>query len=135
MKYEASFNTEFNHWLKNVWKKTGAFELKYTKTDSLPFRSVQPHQLAALIAVRKQTFVFKIPDAGWQNPFDCFCLRKEPAYVVIKYPEFFCLIHTSIFAWEKDHSKRKSLTSERARQIAEIIVENRKKPKTGIIKM
>jgi hypothetical protein len=118
MKREAKFNTTFNHWLKNVYKKTGAFELKQTKSDSLPFSDVKPHQLEALQAVRHNTFVYKIPDLGLQNPFDCFCLTEQPAYVVVKYPKFFCLISVDSFVLESQKSKRKSLTSARAKDIA-----------------
>ena len=118
MKREAKFNTTFNHWLKNVYKKTGAFELKQTKSDSLPFSDVKPHQIEALQAVRHNTFVYKIPDLGLQNPFDCFCLTEQPAYVVVKYPKFFCLISVDSFVLESQKSKRKSLTSARAKDIA-----------------
>lgn len=119
---EKDFQTTFNHWVKAVHKKTGAFELKQTKTDSLPFSAVAPHQEHALINVKKGTLVYKIPDVGYQNPFDCFSMTNEDAYVVVKYPKFFVLI--DIFDWlnEKERSTRKSLNSERAKEIATIIV-------------
>ena len=60
-KKEANFQTTFNHWLKNVYKRTGAFELKQTQTDSLPFSDVQEHQIQALQAVRHGT--------GWYRYF------------------------------------------------------------------
>lgn len=122
MKREANFQITFNHWLKNVYKRTGAFELKQTKTDSIPFSSVEVHQIQALQAVRHSTFVFKIPDAGYQNPYDCYCMTEQPAYVVIKYPESFCLITIDQFVLESEQSKRRSLTSKRAREIAFLVV-------------
>lgn len=122
MKREASFQTTFNHWLKEVWKKTGVFELKQTQTDSLPFSTVEIHQTAALQQVRHGTFVFKIPDAGYQNPFDCFCLTQQPAYIVIKYPLCFVLISVDAFIQENQISKRRSLTSKRAKSIAHLVV-------------
>ena len=118
MKREAKFNTTFNHWLKLVYKKTGAFELKQTKTDSLPFSDVKPHQIEALQAVRHQTFVYKIPDLGLQNPFDCYCMTEQPAYVVIRYPKGFVLIPIDTFVLESQRSKRRSLTWQRAQDIA-----------------
>lgn len=121
MKREANFQTTFNHWLK---------------------------------AVHKQIFVFKIPDCGFQNPFDAFsvdangkfsawelkqtktnslsfslvvdhqvnALKRVKGFVVIKYPKFFCLIDILDWCNEVERSDRKSLTSERAKEIATIIV-------------
>ena len=121
-KLEAKHQTRFNHWCKNVFKRTAAFELKQTQTDSLPFSSVQPHQIDALLAVREGVFVWKIPDAGYQNPYDSFCMVNEQAYVVIFYPKSFELIPINNFLFEKEKSKRKSLTYERARAISTISV-------------
>lgn len=122
MKREANFQTTFNHWLKAVHKKTGAFELKQTKGNALPFCAVVPHQVQALLQVKNGTLVFKIPDSGYQNPFDGFSLTRENAFVVIKYPDFFCLIDILDWCNEVERSDRKSLTSERAKEIATIIV-------------
>ncbi len=121
-KREANFNTTFNHWLKEVYRKTACFELKQTQTDSLPFSALQDHQAQSLLQARWETFVFKIPDAGYQNPFDCFSLCGVPAYVVIKYPDFFCLIDIETFQLESSKSKRRSLTAVRAKEIATIVV-------------
>lgn len=123
MKREANFQTTFNHWLKNVYKKTAAFELKQTKTDSIPFSAVVPHQIASLEQVRHGTFVFKIPDAGYQNPFDCFCMTEMPAYVVIKYPKGVVIIPIDTFVLESKRSKRRSLTWDRAKQLSTITVD------------
>lgn len=118
MKHEANFQTTFNHWLKNVYKHTGAFELKQTKTDTLPFNAVVEHQRQALLATRHSTFVYKIPDLGLQNPYDCFCMTEMPAYVVLRYPKFFCLIPIDIFLLEEQRSKRKSLVGSRAKELS-----------------
>ncbi len=123
MKHEASFNSYFNKWLKNVHKKTGAYELKQTKGNSLPFDAVVPHQVAALLQVKHGVFVFKIPDAGYQNPYDCYSMVKQPAYVVIKYPDFFCLIDIDDWVVEEGLLERRSLTSSRAREISTVVVE------------
>ena len=122
MKREANFQTTFNHYLKSVHKKTGAFELKQTKTNSIAFDLVVPHQEQALLNVKNGTFVYKIPDMGFQNPFDCFCMVSEDAFVVIKYPDFFCMIDINDWVQEKKISGRKSLTSTRAKEIATVIV-------------
>ena len=121
MKKEAKFNTFFNHWLKEVYKKTGAYELKQVE-HMMPFDAVVPHQILALQNVRHNTFVWKIPDAGYQNPFDTFCLNEMPAYVVIKFKSFFVLIDVDTFVLEKKRSARKSLLASRAQEIATVTV-------------
>lgn len=122
MKREAAFNTLFNKWLKNVYKKTGAFELKQTQTNSLPFNAVVDHQEQALMNAKWGVLVYKIPDAGYQNPFDCFVLSGVPAYVVIKYPNVVCVIDIDMFSTEKALSQRRSLTSEKAVELAEFTI-------------
>ncbi len=119
MKREANFQTTFNHWLKNVYKKTGAFELKQCET-SLPFSAVVPHQIEALQAVRHSTFVHKIPDLGLQNPFDVYCLTEQPAYIVIKYTKGVSIIPIDTFVLESKRSKRRSLTWERSQELSTV---------------
>lgn len=109
-KREANFQTTFNHWLKNVYKHTGAFELKQTKTDTLPFNAVVEHQRQALLATRHSTFVYKIPDLGLQNPYDCYCMTEMPAYIVIKFKSGVAIIPIDTFLLAEKRSKRKSLT-------------------------
>ncbi len=124
MKKEAKFQTLFNKWVREVFKKTACFELKQVEGDSLPFSDVQVHQVEALHNAKHGVLVHKIPDVGYQNPFDSFCLTATPAYIVIKFPEFFCLIDIDTFIEERDVlSSRKSLTSERAWEIADKIQE------------
>lgn len=119
---EKNFQTTFNHWVKNVYRKTAAFELKQTKTNSLAFSSVVEHQVQALYNVRNGILVYKIPDVGYENPFDSFALYQTPAFVVIKYPSFFCMIDINDWINEVKISDRKSLTDKRAREIATFIV-------------
>lgn len=118
MKREAKKQTTFNHWVKEVYKKTAAFELKQTQGPSIPFSDVKDHQVAALLAVKEGTFVWKIPDCGFQNPFDSFCMTKCPAYVVIFYPLSAEIIPIEGFILERERSKRKSLTYDRAKAIS-----------------
>jgi hypothetical protein len=122
MRIEARCQTKFNHWVKNVFKKTAAFELKQTQTDSIPFSDVKPHQVDALLAVREGNFVWKIPDAGFQNPFDSFSMYNEQAFVVIFFKKSFEMIPITGFILERDRSPRKSLTYERAKAISTISV-------------
>ncbi len=120
---EKDFQTRFNHWLKARWKKTGAFELKLTKTDSIPFSAVKPHQIAALKAAKHGVLAYKIADVGLaQKPFDCFCFAGVPAFVVIQFPGAAYGIDVDVFTEESRISDRRSLTEERARVIHSFIV-------------
>lgn len=123
MKHEAKFQTFFNRWLKNNYKRSGVFELKQTKSDSIPFSVLVQHQEDALWNTKHNKIVFKIPDGSFSpSPFDCFCLVQEMAFVVVKYPKFFCMIDIDDWIKEKKKSKRKSLTSERAKVLSELTV-------------
>lgn len=117
---EKDFQSTFNKWLKTTYKESGVFELKLTHSDSLPFSAVQPHQELALWHTQHNQLVYKIPDVGFQNPFDCVSLVEIPAYVVVRYPEFFCLINIDTWQKEAKLSKRKSLTASRAKEICTV---------------
>jgi len=115
---EKDFQSLFNKWVKNVYKKTAVFELKQTTKDSIPFSDVAPHQIEALQSARHRGFVFKIPDCGYQSPFDAFAVFGVPAFVVIKYPKRTEMISIDSFLLERERSKRKSLTADRAHEIS-----------------
>lgn len=80
---EASRTTLFLKYSKHFLNYTYAFEAKICKDPSLPFSDVVDHQIANLYQAKHSIWNFKIPDAGWQNPFDGLQLRMVPAYVVI----------------------------------------------------
>lgn len=113
----------FNKWSKYHLNESAAFELKVSPSTSLSFKAVQPHQEAALLASKHTKCIFKIPDAGWQNPFDSFMLAGAGAYIVIMFSsktrgkKDFVMIDIDAWMKEKESSKRKSLTEERALQI------------------
>ena len=119
---EADFGLKFRDWLLKVHKQTGIYELKVAKNNRLPFSAVLPHQIASLEQARHSTLVFKIPDMGQSNPADYISFNRSPAWVVIKFTNHFCMISIDNFQAERFKSKSKSLTFERARNIASIIV-------------
>lgn len=130
IKREANFTILFRHWLyskKGTIFKSCAFELKQTQTDFIPWEAIKEHQIDALMAVKhgKKGLLWKLPDDSRNiKPFDLFYLKNERAYIVIKYPNFFCFIDIDKFVKEKESRKiyvskiRKSLTSDRAREIS-----------------
>lgn len=122
IKREAKFTVLFRHWLlAHPLRKSCALELKQTQTDSIPFSAVEEHQIDALIAVKygDKGLLYKAPDDSRAiKPFDLFYLHWTDAYIVIKYPQGFVIISIESFIGERDSSKRKSLTWERAQVIA-----------------
>lgn len=118
---ERSFQTEFGKWLKIHAKEVGsaAFELKSTKGSSLPFSDVQPHQIDALWNAKHKQIYFKIPDVGFQNPFDCFLLDEARAFVVIRYGSgHWYAIDVDDFVVTQKTSDRKSLTEDVAKLLS-----------------
>ncbi len=119
IKRESKFGQLFRHWIKSKPMYSGAFELKQTRTNSLPFSAVQEHQLHALRAAKGEGILYKAPDdSAGVKPFDFFYLRHAYAWVVIKYPNAFYIIDVEMFSHEKALSSRKSLTEQRAKEIA-----------------
>lgn len=124
IKREAKFTSVFRHWLRANPMHSAAFELKQTTSFSLPFGTVQEHQLDGLLAAKGTGLLYKAPDdSRGIKPCDLLYLREAEAYVVIKYPSFFVLITVDNFIFEKESSPRRSLTTVRAREIASVIVD------------
>lgn len=130
-KKEATFNTTFNSWLRNVYKKTGAYELKQTAESSIPYSRLEQHQEDALLAVSNGTFVYKISDESIGfKPFDCFCYSNNPAFVVVLYQKsgIFYLITINNWVHYRDKiAKRKSLTEAEAIKICTVAVPLKRK--------
>jgi len=119
-------------------KTPGVYELKLEKGKSMPYNKVEDHQIHALLDVRLKGFFHKINDQPWgttnkfrftnKKPFDCFYIEKYPAYVGICFykprqkKEVICIDIADYIHAEKTDS-RKSLTEEKAKEIAEFIIE------------
>lgn len=117
---EKDFQTIFNKWCKHFINSTAVFELKITRGGSLSFDSVKDHQSSALYAAVKNKVVWKIPDAGYQNPFDSFVITGASAFVVIMFHakhDNFYIIPIEKWLHEADNSSRKSITEEKAKEI------------------
>ena len=90
MRHEQKFTTRFKHWLEANEEKfpnnfAAAWEIKVTLKKCVAFSMVNQHQIDALMQVRHKNFVFKIPDAGFQNPFDLFSMKKSNAFFVFAF--------------------------------------------------
>ena len=116
---EAKFNTKFNRYLEINWNKdtSARFELKFVdlnKKKTLNFKgSIPDHQLRALSARRH---IFKIPDAGFQNPYDCYHIAGK-GYLVVQFwkraVKHFYMIDIEEIKWLM-HTGDKSLNEETA---------------------
>lgn len=63
--------------------------------------------------------LYKAPDdSRGVKPFDLFYLKNAGAWIVVKYPGQFSVISKDAFISERNRSKEKSLTKERAEAIA-----------------
>lgn len=122
---EKDFQTEFNKWWRhNKIHPNAAFELKISHNNrALAFNALAPHQKQSLLTAKHRGVIFKIPDLGNQNPFDCFSI-KGSAFVVVKYhargKREFVMIDIDVWCKEEEQLQRKSLTESRAKEIGEV---------------
>jgi penicillin-binding protein-related factor A (putative recombinase) len=83
---ESNFQSLFSKWVKDNWRSSAAFELKITKTNTLPFSRIEEHQLVSLSKAKHAILYHKISDSAIGfKPFDCFTLYNSEAYLVIMY--------------------------------------------------
>lgn len=119
---EKDRTTLFSHWLKVYGRDTAVYELKICKEKSLPFDRLEEHQLQALCMAKHAQVVFKLPDCGFQNPFDLAHWKFVKSYIGIFWyihrgQKDFTLIDIDAWIVEKEKSDRKSITFERACEI------------------
>jgi len=115
---ERSFNSSFASWAKANLLRSAAFELKVCG-KSLPFSAVKPHQIAGLLHAKHARIFMKLPDVGFQMPFDDFMLVKSEAYVVIRYGSGRVVgIDVDDFIAESKVSERRSLTESVAQKLS-----------------
>ena len=121
---EKDFQVKFSLWAKHNLDESCAFELKIEKGNALPFSALAVHQKENLLAVKHGSplsFVWKIMDAGYQNPFDGFVLCDASAWIAVMFYSRGCkkfyLIDIDAWCKEEETSDRKSLTEERAEAI------------------
>lgn len=123
---ESKFGILLRHWIfANAKKlKTGTFEIKQTQGSSIPFSSVEEHQVDYSLAIKhSEKGAFVRVEAGTVGAPDYIFLKHEPAYIAIRFPDFFCIIDIDRFCMEKIENKRKSLTADRAKAIAFAVVQ------------
>ena len=120
---EKDFSITFRHWLKANPRLSGSYEIKDTRGKNyLPFSEVGEHQINYGLAINSDKGVLIRVQAISGGEPDYVYLRNAPAYIVIKYPKFFCIIDVGTFDLERKRSKTKSLTSGRAKELSTVVV-------------
>lgn len=120
-KREATFSVLFRHWIRANKQTSAPYEMKQTTTDSLPFRELKEAQVMWLQAAKSDEGVL-IRVIGHGGEPDYAYYRNSPAWVVVKYPDRFCVIDIDIFVTFRDTIFRKSLTADHAQGIAALTV-------------
>lgn len=121
-KLEADFGVDLKHKTEKSKPETHSLELKHTHgKDSLPFNEVSDAQIAFMNAISSDKGAW-IRTLGMNGEPDYIWLKNEPAFLYIKYPKGIVSITIGNFLFEKEKSKRKSLTWERAIAIASCII-------------
>ena len=121
-KTEADFGLRFRKW----WQLHGMnapYELKDSRgKSSIPFSSITPEQIAFALSAKSSKGVLIRVEKGTVGSPDYVGFRNSPAWFVIHFPKCFEVIDAEVFVMEKERSKRKSLTAERARAISTVTV-------------
>lgn len=122
---EADAAIVFRHWVRaNPPQVTCSFEIKDSKgKDSLPFAALEDHQVVYAEAIRDSAKGVLMRVQGTNGEPDYIYLYRDPVFIVIKYPKCFCIIALAHFIAERAVSKRKSLLCDRARAIAQEVVD------------
>lgn len=116
---ESKSSILFRHWLRANPQYTCSHEMKDSGgKDSLPFSAVSQAQLDYGMAIKGNRGVWLRVQAVQEGMPDYVYLRRTPAYIVIKYPKSFQIIDVETFIYEKEKSKKKSLTKSRAEEIS-----------------
>lgn len=115
---EADFGVQLKHHIEKTNPPTSSLEIKDTRgKNTFYYKELKPEQIAFALAISSDKGAW-IRTLGLNGEPDYVWLRNEPAYIIIKYPKFYCFITVGNFLHEKESNKRKSLTSERAKAIS-----------------
>ncbi len=117
---EASFSLTLRHYLKaHPLPVSCPIECKDSRgKDSIAFSEIKEEQFNnALASKSAKGNLIRISTGTVGSPDYCWFINS-PAYVAIKYPKCFVLIDAETLLMERDRSKRKSLTVDRAVDIA-----------------
>jgi hypothetical protein len=121
---EADVSVVFRHWLRANPTRfpTCDFEMKQTGTPSIPFSCLQENQVDFGTAIQHSPKGVLVRVQGVNGEPDYSWKRNVPVFLVIKFPQKIEVISLDTFLFEKSKSQRKSLTSDRAKEISVISI-------------
>ena len=122
MKREADFSIRFRHWLRANPQASAPFEIKQTTTSSISFSVLKNSQINYLRAAASDKGILIRCPGGTGEPDYCY-YRNAPSFVVIRYPNAFCIIGIREFLAEKQRSRYDYLSMSRAFDIAQTVVD------------
>lgn len=125
IKHESKSAILFRHWLMaNVdGLGTCALEMKDSRgKDSISFDEIKESQIDYGRAIMESPKGVLVRTLGGGGEPDYIFMKKEKAFTVIKFPDCFCVINTRLLGNMKVMSAKKSLTLEKAKEIAEQII-------------
>ena len=124
MKQEADFSIRLRHYLKaHPLPVSCPIEVKDSRgKEYFSYAELKEEQINnALTSKSDRGNLIRVSVGTIGAPDYCY-YRNSPAYIVIKYPSGFVFIDVETFVYDKLLSKRKSLTWERAQEIAVRVV-------------
>ena len=121
-KEEADFGLELRKYInkmdEHIFTTTTWLELKDTDgKEYLNFNAVSDIQIAEGLKTKRTGSLVRVT-VGTTGTQDYIWRYKDPAYIVIRYPKSWCFIDIETFVNEKERSKRKSLTEDRAQALS-----------------
>lgn len=119
-KKEADFGLVFREYInKKRWPVSADFELKDSRgKDRIPYSEIRDDQWdSAARSLSDKGNLMRI-SVGTPGAPDYAYRRNAPTYVVIRFPKSCEVISFETLALERERSKAKSLTWERAREIS-----------------
>lgn len=125
-KREAAFTTRLNLWLEYVYlpsphAKSAPFEVKYSLGSPIYFSEIRPQQRISLLHAKHRYFKHKISDDSRDfKPFDGFMFKKSHAWMILGFSQNVYMIDIDTWVTEEETSTRRSITEERAAEIAQI---------------
>ena len=104
-----------DNWRKEMGDKSALIELKITKTKTLPFSKIAPHQYTSLLKAKTGTLVHKLSDSAIGFlPADMFVLARSSAYLCVMFyvprkPKIIYLLDILDLLQLKEIPKKRSL--------------------------
>ena len=120
--HEAEFGLLFRRWIEKHPRPSGSYELKDAHgEDRLPFARLKAEQVAYANKINHGGALIRV--LGINGEPDYVWLYRAPAYVVIRYPRCFTIIDVGDYVWERDNTKHRSLSVDRAKVVAIEVVD------------